>query len=71
MKSYDGTLNSILGISCRVWLLMVLDRLVEEGLVHCDVGELERECMDFGNEFSLSASLNEQPRPVVGSMLSS
>jgi hypothetical protein len=71
MKTYDATLNSIDGISCRVWLLMVLRLLVEEGLVRCDVKELERECLDFGNDFSLSASLNEQPRPIVGSMLSS
>jgi hypothetical protein len=70
MKTHDATLNSIHGISCRVWLLMVLRLLVEEGLVRCKAEELERECFDFGNQFSLSASLNEQPRPVVRSMLS-
>ncbi|KAJ5864168.1 uncharacterized protein N7529_006084 [Penicillium soppii] len=71
MKSYDERLNSITGITCRVWLIMVLHDLVEKGFVRFDVGKLERECFHFGNEYSLSATLNEQPRPVVKSMFSS
>ncbi|KAJ5474895.1 hypothetical protein N7475_004461 [Penicillium sp. IBT 31633x] len=71
MKSYDEKLNSIPGITCRTWLVKVLDMLVEEGFVQCDVGELERDCFEFGNEHSGSASANEQPRPVVNSRVSS
>ncbi|KAJ5787021.1 hypothetical protein N7457_002011 [Penicillium paradoxum] len=70
MKSYDESLNSMPGITCRVWLLQVLRNLVEEGFVHCDVEELERDCLELGNQHSISASANEQPRPVVVSRVS-
>lgn len=70
MRSYDQTLNAMPGITCRVWLLRVVGMLVEEGFVHCDVGALEKDCFEFGNEHSLSASVNEQPRPVVKSSVS-
>ncbi|KAJ5144218.1 uncharacterized protein N7515_003005 [Penicillium bovifimosum] len=65
MRINDQTLNSIPGITCRTWLLEVLGVLVEEGFVHCDVRELEKDCMEIGNEHSWSASTNEQPRPAV------
>jgi hypothetical protein len=68
MKSFDSTLNLVSGITCRTWLMMVLHMLVGSGLVNLDVEEVERECYDFGNGFSLAASLNVQPRPVVKSM---
>ncbi|KAJ5373676.1 hypothetical protein N7517_005682 [Penicillium concentricum] len=70
MRSYDESLNSIPGITCRVWILTVLRILVDEGFVHCDIGELERDCLKFGNEHSTAASVNEQPRPVVQSRVS-
>ncbi|CDM28180.1 hypothetical protein DTO013E5_3908 [Penicillium roqueforti] len=71
MRSYDGCLNAIPGITCRVWILTVLRVLVDEGFVRCDIGELERECFGFGNENSLTASANLQPRPVFKSRVSS
>lgn len=71
MRSYDESLNSIPGITCRVWILTVLRILVDEGFVHCDIGELEKDCFGFGNEHSATASVNEQPRPVVKSRVSS
>ncbi|CAI7643010.1 unnamed protein product [Penicillium glandicola] len=57
MKSYDESLNSIPGITCR--------------FVRCDIGELENDCLEFGNEHSETASVNEQPRPVVKSRVAS
>ncbi|OQE36110.1 hypothetical protein PENCOP_c012G07008 [Penicillium coprophilum] len=71
MRSCDKSLNSIPGITCRVWILTVLRRLVDEGVVHCDIGELEKDCLGFGNEHSATASANEQPRPVAKSRVSS
>ncbi|KAJ5541898.1 hypothetical protein N7535_004317 [Penicillium sp. DV-2018c] len=65
MRTYDQSLNSMPGITCRTWLLEVLGLLVGEGFVHCDVTELEKECFEIGNENSASASANEQPRPAV------
>ena len=71
MRSYDDSLNSIPGITCRVWILTVLRILVDEWFVHCDIGELEKDCFEFGNEHSATASANQQPRPVVKSRVSS
>ena len=71
MRSYDESLNSIPGITCRVWILTVLRILVDEGFVQCDIGELEKDCLEFGNEHGATASANEQPRPVVKSRVSS
>ncbi|KAJ9489010.1 hypothetical protein VN97_g4276 [Penicillium thymicola] len=71
MRSYDESLNSIPGIMCRVWILTVLRKLVDEGFVHCDIGVLEKDCLEVGNEHSATASANEQPRPVVKSGVSS
>lgn len=58
-------------ITCRVWILTVLRKLVDEGFVHCDIGVLEKDCLEVGNEHSATASANEQPRPVVKSRVSS
>ncbi|KAL4919023.1 hypothetical protein BDW62DRAFT_217133 [Aspergillus aurantiobrunneus] len=65
MRSRDGVFNSIPGMSCRVWLLVTL-----ESLVRCsDVTALEQECFAFGNHYSVGASKNNQPRPVIASGL--
>ncbi|KAJ5172381.1 hypothetical protein N7492_004974 [Penicillium capsulatum] len=70
VRSRDGDLGSIPGVTCRVWLLEILRQLSLRGIVHCDdVGILERECFDIGNRFSAAAAQNEQPRPVVDANL--
>lgn len=71
MKSLDSTLNQTPGITCRTWLLMILAKLVEAGLMEIDVAELEKECYDFGNGFSLATAMNVQPRPLVKSTFAS
>ncbi|KAJ5807989.1 hypothetical protein N7474_009258 [Penicillium riverlandense] len=68
MRSHDGDINSIPGITCRVWLFAILKKLVDEGIVNCpSIEELQEECMEIGNRVSLDAARNVQPRPVVRS----
>lgn len=70
MRSRDGDVNSIPGMSCRVWLLEILHQLAQQGLVRCsDCKALEQECFRIGNHHSYGASKNNQPRPVVKSEL--
>ncbi|KAJ5312133.1 hypothetical protein N7508_002963 [Penicillium antarcticum] len=70
MRTHDKDMNGILGVTCRVWLVMILEKLVQGGMVRCEnLQALEEECMAFGNEYSASAAVNEQPRPVVKSRL--
>lgn len=77
VRTYDDRLNTAVpGITCRVWLLRVLELLrgVEGGdggrVLRCeDVGALEGEVMRWGNENASSADLNVQPRPVADSVL--
>jgi hypothetical protein len=70
MRTYDSNVNSIPGVTCRVWLFRILEVLVQGGLVRCaDLQALEAECMDCGNQHMSSAANNTQPRPVVASRL--
>lgn len=66
MKERDVDLNEIEGVTCRVWLFIILKRLMEEGIVRgVDVAKAEEECMEIGNGFAKEAARNLQPRPVV------
>ena len=66
MRSYDDTVNSIPGVTCRVWIFTILPHLIEAGLLHCeDLDALQKECFDFGNAQAMSAVDNKQPRPVM------
>lgn len=73
MRERDGDLNEIPGVTCRVWLLVILGRLVEEGLVVLQestggkVEAVEEDCKAWGNGFAGEAARNVQPRPVVRS----
>ena len=70
MRSHDGDVNSIPGVTCRVWLMAILQKLIQHGIVHCsNVDALQQECMVFGNQYSAGAAMNTQPRPVVSSRL--
>ncbi|EEH03886.1 conserved hypothetical protein [Histoplasma capsulatum G186AR] len=70
MRTHDGKLNSIPGISCRVWILSILQMLIENGIVQCSsCAELEQECFEIGNQHRFGAIANNQPRPVVRSTL--
>ena len=70
MKSCDLDVNDIPGLTCRVWLLTILQDLIRHGLVRCSsVDGLQQECMTFGNKYSADAVRNVQPRPVVSSTL--
>ncbi|OJD13800.1 hypothetical protein AJ78_05782 [Emergomyces pasteurianus Ep9510] len=68
MKALDGNINSIPGVTCRVWIMKVLEMLIENGIVRCNsTSELQDECFTIGNQNSAAASKNNQPRPVVRS----
>ncbi|KAJ9299672.1 hypothetical protein DTO271G3_2556 [Paecilomyces variotii] len=71
MKSRDGDVNAIPSVTCRVWVMTILQTLIQHGIVRCsnNVYALQHECMEFGNEYSVGAANNEQPRPVVESRL--
>ncbi|RAL01567.1 uncharacterized protein BO80DRAFT_424771 [Aspergillus ibericus CBS 121593] len=70
MRFHDGDINSIPGVTCRVWVLTILQKLIQNGLVLCnDIKALEQECMGFGNQYQGAAAQNDQPRPVVKSRL--
>lgn len=68
MRSYDGQLTSISNINCATWLSTVLEKLVQQSLVHStDIPGLRDECLAFGNEHMATARDNRHPRPVVTS----
>jgi hypothetical protein len=70
MRSRDGDVNSIPGITCRVWLMVIMRELIQQGIVRCsNIEGLQQECMAFGNQYSQGAANNTQPRPVVRSTL--
>lgn len=67
IRSYDDRVNDM-GVTCRTWLLKVLELLRKRGLL-CggkvlEMGVLEREVMDWGNAEAGDAVRNVQPRPV-------
>lgn len=66
VRSRDGDIQNIPGVTCRVWLLEMIRELSRQGVVHCDdTDAFEKECFEIGNRHSSSATRNEQPRPVV------
>lgn len=68
MRARDGQLNQIPRMSCRVWLLDTLGRLMQQGIVRGpSVDAVQQECFSIGNHFSSGAAGNDQPRPVVQS----
>ena len=71
IRSLDGRVNSVPGVTCRVWLFVIMEVLVKEGFVRCDGSgeDLEEECKQLGNGASGAAAENQQPRPVVVSSL--
>ncbi|KAJ5700922.1 hypothetical protein N7493_011968 [Penicillium malachiteum] len=73
MRTFDGQLNRP-EITCRVWLLWVLDILqhTDDGdrIVKCDtLNDLEAEIKDWGNQHAMSAANNVQPRPAGASLI--
>lgn len=66
MRSHDDSANDAPGFTCRVWVLTIITRLIQAGLLRCeDLAALEQECFDFGNACMVLAARNDQPRPVV------
>ncbi|KKY27214.1 hypothetical protein UCRPC4_g01197 [Phaeomoniella chlamydospora] len=66
VRTYDRTLNTIQGLTCRVWVMKIIPLLVRQGLLRCnDVKALQAECMNFGNRYARSAAAAEQPRPIM------
>lgn len=60
MRSRDQDVNSIPGITCRVWLVVILRAVVQAGLVRCSsVEALLQECMAF----EINVRLQQQPTP--------
>lgn len=73
IRCFDDTLNTP-EMTCRVWILMVLTVLQRpvdgRRILECDdLLALEREVKDWGNENSMGAANNEQPRPIAYSSL--
>ena len=72
MKHYNEYLNAMAGVTCRVWVLKIVELLVQHGLIRCqDVGALEQECFAIGNKYARDCAENNQPRPVLVSTKSS
>ncbi|KZF22516.1 hypothetical protein L228DRAFT_267914 [Xylona heveae TC161] len=70
MRSHDGNVNSIPGVTCRVWILKILEKLMQSVIVRCSNADaLLQECMAIGNQHGPEAAENHQPRPVVKSNL--
>ncbi|KAJ5808726.1 hypothetical protein N7474_009995 [Penicillium riverlandense] len=70
MRSHDGDVNQIPGVTCRVWVVKIIQKLIQHGMVRCEnIDALQQECMAFGNQYSPGAAINQQPRPVVRSRL--
>lgn len=70
MRSRDRDVSSIPGVTCSVWLVVILEVLIQAGVVHCSsVEALQQECMAFGNQYSAGAATNTQQRPVVRSRM--
>lgn len=68
LRTYDASIN-MPGMTCRVWVLKVLALLQKEvqgrRVLNCsDLDELEEEVKQWGNSNAVSASRNDQPRPV-------
>jgi hypothetical protein len=64
----DAKLNMLSGLTCRVWVLRVWERLREGRFMDFDSLEaLEREAFEFGNTHLESADAAFQPRPLVDS----
>ena len=64
MRTYDNQLNTP-GITCRVWVLWVLQQLQNNGLLKCnDLQALESEVFNFGNKYAVDAADGKQPRPI-------
>ncbi|KAK8167646.1 hypothetical protein IWX90DRAFT_484136 [Phyllosticta citrichinensis] len=61
----DYKLNEV-DITCRTWVFRVLEIFRESApsLIQEDLGALEAEIKEWGNQHAQSASMNEQPRPV-------
>ncbi|GKZ37576.1 hypothetical protein AbraIFM66950_009189 [Aspergillus brasiliensis] len=69
-RNYDEKLNDNESRTCRTWLLDVLRDLQEQSdvLNGVDINLLEKEAMDWGNQYAFEACRNVQPRPVGKSM---
>lgn len=70
IRSLDDKVNEIPDVTCRVWLLVILDKMVKEGILRFgedpqDMNVLEKECLEIGNGFMDEAVANKQPRPLV------
>lgn len=72
IRSFDDSVNYIAGMTCRVWVLRVIEVLIQNGLAHCnDLPGLETECMAFGNQHRIRDFAKFQPAPVEVLRLSS
>ncbi|KAB8078908.1 hypothetical protein BDV29DRAFT_165522 [Aspergillus leporis] len=70
IRAYDDRINEM-DVTCRTWLFKALELLNEEKFLRegeeIDLGALEREVMDWGNEVAKDATKNVQPRPIGAS----
>lgn len=70
VRADDASHNSLLSVSCTVWLFRVLQRLQYAGLLKCnDLGGLEREFWQISQEHRASACIAKRPPPICVSAL--
>lgn len=68
-RTYDTRLNTP-EITCRVWVLWILQLLKSDNILECDdLAALEREVFEFGNKYATDAADAKQPRPVETSKI--
>lgn len=70
IKSLDAELNEYPGITCRVWVMMIVRLLVHKRFIHCPLADdLEDECMEIGNRHQIDIITGRQPRSVIKSQV--
>ncbi|KAI1976583.1 hypothetical protein LOZ53_003126 [Ophidiomyces ophidiicola] len=74
LRTHDNQLNTLSGVTCRIWLLRVLALLQKpangQQILKCsNLEALEAEAKDWGNSHAITAMNNVQPRPVGASAL--
>ncbi|OQE17338.1 hypothetical protein PENSTE_c021G09850 [Penicillium steckii] len=70
IKSLDGELNEYPGITCRVWVMMIVQLLACRRFLYCPLADdLEYECMEIGNCCQIDVITGRQPRSVIKSQV--
>lgn len=70
IRSMDTELYQYPGITCRLWVMSIVDILSQLGLIKCpNLDDLEAECKTIGNNHHIDVIQMNQPRSVVRSQV--